>query len=320
MLAALIITAALAMVYANGANANFKGVASLFGSSTTSYWTAVRWAAVTTAVGCLAALFMPGTLLETFSGKGLVPNELVGHSDFLLAVGMGAAIANLLATRLGFPVSTTHMLMGAMLGAGLAAEPEGVRYAKLWDSFAKPLLITPVLALVLGGSVYLLLKLLRLAPDHRTPLLDSMHFLSAGAVGFARGMNDSPKVLALLVGGGQIHEAYGLLLVMLFMALGGFISARQVADTLSHKITGMNPGQGFAANLATSLLTTTASFHGLPVSTTHVSVGALLGIGITTKQARWRTIVPVLMAWLITLPCAGLLAAFMWWLVTLRGE
>ncbi len=320
MFTALIITAALAMVYANGANANFKGVASLFGSSTTSYWTAVRWAAVTTATGCLAALFMPGTLMETFSGKGLVPNELVGRPDFLLAVGMGAAIANLLATRLGFPVSTTHMLMGALLGAGLAAEPEGVRYAKLWESFARPLLITPVLALVLGGTVYLLLKLLRLAPDHRTPLLDSLHFLSAGAVGFARGMNDSPKLLALLVGGGQINEASGLLLVMLFMALGGFISARHVADTLSHKITGMNPGQGFAANLATSMLTTTASFHGLPVSTTHVSVGALLGIGITTKQARWRTVVPVLLAWLVTLPCAGLLAAFMWWLVTLRGE
>lgn len=320
MLTALIITAALAMVYANGANANFKGVASLFGSSTTSYWTAVRWAAVTTAAGCLAALFMPGTLMQTFSGKGLVPDHLVGQPDFLLAVGMGAAIANLLATRLGFPVSTTHMLMGALLGAGLAAEPEGVRYTKLWESFARPLLITPALALVLGGTVYLLLKLLRLAPDHRTPLLDALHFLSAGAVGFARGMNDSPKLLALLVGGGQISEGPGLLLVMLFMALGGFISARQVADTLSHKITGMNPGQGFAANLATSLLTTTASFHGLPVSTTHVSVGALLGIGITTKQARWRTVVPVLMAWLITLPCAGLLAAFMWWLVTLRGE
>jgi PiT family inorganic phosphate transporter len=133
-------------------------------------------------------------------------------------------------------------------------------------------------------------------------------------------MNDSPKLLALLVGGGQIHEAYGLLLVMLFMALGGFISARHVAETMAHKITGMNPGQGFAANLATSMLTTTASFHGLPVSTTHVSVGALLGIGITTKQARWRTIVPVLLAWLVTLPCAGLLAAFMWWLVTLRGQ
>lgn len=320
MLTVLIITAALAMVYANGANANFKGVASLFGSGTTSYQTAVRWAAVTTAAGCLAALLMPGTLMANFSGKGLVPNELVGHPDFLLAVGMGAAIANLLATRLGFPVSTTHMLIGALLGAGLAAQPEAVQWGKLWENFARPLLLAPVLALALGSVLYLLLRRLHLAPDHRTRSLDSLHFLSAGAVGFARGMNDSPKLLALLVGGGQMNETYGLLLVMLFMALGGFISARQVADTLAHKITGMNPGQGFAANLATSMLTTTASFHGLPVSTTHVSVGALLGIGITTKQARWRTVVPVVAAWLITLPCAGFLAALMWWLVAMLSK
>jgi len=71
----------------------------------------------------------------------------------------------------------------------------------------------------------------------------------------------------------------------------------------------MDPGQGFAANLATSILTSTASLHGLPVSTTHVSVGALLGIGITTQQARWRTVLPVLLAWIVTLPSAALLSA-----------
>ena len=75
----------------------------------------------------------------------------------------------------------------------------------------------------------------------------------------------------------------------------------------------MDPGQGFVANLATSALTTTASLHGLPVSTTHVSVGALLGIGITTRQARWKTALPVLLAWLTTLPAAALLSALAWW-------
>jgi PiT family inorganic phosphate transporter len=71
----------------------------------------------------------------------------------------------------------------------------------------------------------------------------------------------------------------------------------------------MNPGQGFAANFATALLVTTASYHGLPVSTTHVSVGALLGIGIATRQAKWRTVIPVLTAWIVTVPCAALLGA-----------
>jgi PiT family inorganic phosphate transporter len=70
-----------------------------------------------------------------------------------------------------------------------------------------------------------------------------------------------------------------------------------------------NAGQGFAANLATALLVTTASSHGLPVSTTHVSVGSLLGIGIATRQAKWKPVLGVLLAWIITLPCAAVLAA-----------
>lgn len=312
MLSALLIVTALAVAYANGANANFKGVASLFGSGTTSYRTSVSWAAVTTAAGCVTALLLPGTLLQAFSGKGLVPQTLIDQPAFLLSVGAGAAFANLLATRLGFPVSTTHMLMGALLGTGVAAQPEAVQWGKLWENFARPLLLAPVLALVLGSVLFLVLRRLHLAPDHRTRSLDSLHFLSAGAVSFSRGLNDTPKMAALLIGVEGLGLKPALLLVMLAMACGGLFSARQVADTLAHKITGMNPGQGFAANLATSLLTTTASLHGLPVSTTHVSVGALLGIGITTQQARWRTIIPVLLAWVITLPTSALLAALIY--------
>lgn len=125
MFAALLITATLGVAYANGANANFKGVASLFGSGTTGYWTAVRWATITTAVGCLVALMGSSVMLQAFSGRGLVPEALAAHPVFLVAVAGGAGVANLLATRLGFPVSTTHMLMGGLLGAGLAAQPGG---------------------------------------------------------------------------------------------------------------------------------------------------------------------------------------------------
>ena len=317
MLVALLIIATLAVAYANGANANFKGVASLFGSGTTSYVTAVRWATITTAAGCLVAMLGSGAMLQAFSGKGLVPDALATQPVFLFAVATGAALANLLATRLGFPVSTTHMLMGGLLGAGLAAQPDGVNYVKLWDTFGKSLLLSPVLALVIGALLYLVLRLVKLAPDHRTPTLDALHFLSAGAVCFARGLNDTPKMAALLVGAAGLGVKPAMLLILVLMALGGLISARHVADTLAHKITDMNPGQGFAANLATSVLTTTASLHGLPVSTTHVSVGALLGIGITTKQAKWKTVIPVLLAWLVTLPSAALLAALIFKLTKL---
>lgn len=303
----LIVLAVIVVAYTNGANANFKGVASLFGSGTTSYRTAVNWAAITTAAGCIAATFLAATMLKTFSGKGLVPEELIAQPVFLFSVAAGAGATGFLATWLGFPVSTTHMLTGALLGAGWLAGD--VNVAKLWESFVKPLLLSPVIAVAAGGGVYLVLKTLRLAPDHRTKTLDALHFLSAGAVCFARGLNDTPKMAALLLGIGWLQGSTSILLVAVAMALGGLISAKQVAETLAHKITGMNPGQGFAANLATALLVTTASVHGLPVSTTHVSVGALLGIGITTRQAKWRTVIPVLAAWVITLPVSAIIAA-----------
>jgi len=183
--------------------------------------------------------------------------------------------------------------------------------ARLWEAFVKPLLLSPVFAVVAGSLLYLILKLLRLAPDHRTRTLDTLHFISAGAVCFARGLNDTPKMAALLLGIGWLQGSAGMIVIAIAMALGGLISAKQVAETLAHKITGMNPGQGFAANLATALLVTTASLHGLPVSTTHVSVGALLGIGITTRQAKWKTAIPVLAAWVITLPVSALVAALL---------
>jgi PiT family inorganic phosphate transporter len=81
---------------------------------------------------------------------------------------------------------------------------------------------------------------------------------------------------------------------------------------MARKITQMNPGQGFSANLATAILVTSASYHGLPVSTTHVSVGALLGIGTATRQAKWHTVIPVLLSWIVTLPCAAAMGALVY--------
>ena len=96
-----------------------------------------------------------------------------------------------------------------------------------------------------------------------------------------------------------------------------FMSAAKVAETMSVKITSMNHGQGFAANLATGVLVILASLYGLPVSTTHVSVGALAGIGLTQRKANIKVLRGIVLSWVITLPCAAFSAAFIWW-VTAR--
>ncbi|MDB6150075.1 MAG: cysP [Chthoniobacter sp.] len=309
MLLSLLFVAACLVAFTNGANANFKGVASLYGSGTTSLRVALWWGTATTFAGGIASLFFAQGLLKAFSGKGLVPDAVTQSPDFLLAVALGAALTSFLATRFGFPVSTTHALTGALVGAGFASGDHIVHLGALGKTFVLPLLLSPVLAVTTGVLIYLLLKAARLLPDHRTRTLDTLHFLSGGAASFARGLNDTPKIAALLLLARGLDVRGDLLVIAIMIAAGGLVDARNVAETLAKNVTRMNPGEGFAANVSTALLVMTASFFALPVSTTHVSVGSLVGIGIITRQAKWQSVGQIVLSWLITVPCGAALAA-----------
>ena len=354
--------ATLFLAYNNGANDNFKGVASLFGSNTVSYRVAITWATVTTFSGSMASFFLAQTLIKMFSGKGLVPDELVGSHAFLSAVALGAGITVWLATLTGFPISTTHSLTGAIVGAGLMAVGLQVNFALLTQKFLLPLFISPVAAVLLAFVFYYIFRAARLrlgiekeycvcigrekrlvpiaqpasalalqpaaeiamhlGPEAQCSeqyagrywglncqrTIDAAHFLSAGVVCFARGLNDTPKIAALLLVVQALDLHLGIALVGVAMAVGGLLNARRVAETISRKMTTMNHGQAFAANLATGVLVVIASKLGYPVSTTHVSVGSLAGIGVITRQANLKVIVSILCAWFITLPCAALFA------------
>ncbi|MFN7945247.1 MAG: inorganic phosphate transporter [Blastocatellia bacterium] len=358
---ALIVAAVLLLAYSNGANDNFKGVATLFGSGTTNYRRALAWATLTTFAGSMLALLLARGLVDTFRGRGLVPDAVTTQSEFLVAVSLGAAFTVLIATWTGLPVSTTHALTGALVGAGLLATHGQVMLAKLASSFALPLAFSPVVSIIITLLLYPAFKFIRgrsgvtsqtcvcvesgfqqvmAQPDgtlafvnsgqliqigskadcveryqgrmlgvEASAALDALHYLSAGAVSFARGLNDTPKIVALLIAAQAVAPNTGLALVAVVMAAGGLLNARRVAETMSKKITRMNPGQGFTANLVTALLVTVASRFGLPVSTTHVSVGSLFGIGLVNGTAQKKMIGAILLAWLTTLPIAALLGA-----------
>ncbi len=331
---AIILLATLCLAYANGSNDNFKGVATLFGSGTTHYRKALGWATITTFLGSITAVFLAETLLKTFSGKGLVSPELAATAEYGAAVAFGAGLTVLLATWIGMPVSTTHSLVGALVGAGWMADST-IEFDRLGNGFVIPLLVSPVLAFLATAWVYPVFSWCRrktgirsvgesdkeyvgrLAGMEAGPLLDRMHFLSAGAVSFARGLNDTPKIAALLLLTGSISRFTSTALVGLVIGVGGVISAKRVAETMSKKITPMNHGQGFTANLITSLIVIFASRLGLPVSTTHVSCGSLFGIGTVTRQGQWNVIGKILGAWLVTLPIGALLGGVAYLLVTL---
>lgn len=350
------------LAFSNGANDNFKGVASLFGSGAASYRTALAWATITTLAGSLSALFLAQTLLIKFSGKGLAPDELTQSIPFITAVAAGAGMTVILATRLGFPISTTHALLGALTGSTLLATGT-IKFAALGTSFVLPLLLSPVVAVLLAILIYTSFRQIRqrksvsnllclcveneptlaascfvdssgtlVSGQNRSLIIDSqsacadryagvifgfdlkkvvdaLHFFSAGAVCFARGLNDTPKITALLLLAPGFNLQAKIALIAVVMAVGGLLNARRVAETMSHKITSISHGQGLSANLTTALLVIFASKLGLPVSTTHVSVGALFGIGLTTKNANNHMMASILLSWLLTLPCAALCAS-----------
>jgi len=350
------------LAFANGANDNFKGVATLFGSGTTNYRRALWWGTWTTLSGSVFSIHFAGVLLKRFSGKGLIADAALADPRFAVSVVAAAGLTVLSATRLGLPISTTHALVGAMAGTALAGTAP-VSWDGLGQKFLAPLIASPLAALVVTASIYFTLRrfstpiglrrnscvcigqavpecsavlatasAMGALPDLGPParlavtygmepkcrerfvgatlglsaerLLNASHFLSAGVVGFARGLNDTPKIAALLLIAPAAETDVSLLICGLIIAAGGIISARRVAETMSHRITTMNPGQGFIANLVTGVLVIGASRFGLPVSTTHVSCGSLFGIGLSRGPARRGLITQVLTAWVATLPLA----------------
>lgn len=316
----LLFIAVCFLAFSNGANDNFKGVATLFGSGTTNYKKAINWATITTFAGAVAAIFLAEELVKNFSGKGLVPNELIQTPIFAIAIALGAAFTVFFATKIGMPISTTHSLVGALFGAGVMAVGSDFNFSKLGNTFLMPLFVSPLMAAVLSLIAYLVFKFLRkqfpsLHKENLTLLgisthkiLDSLHYISSGIVSFARGLNDTPKIVGLLLILNAIDIKWSMISVAVIMALGGLLNAKKVGETMSKKITKMNAGQGFTANMITGLLVTTASVHGLPVSTTHVSVGSLFGIGTATKKADYKMIGKIVLSWALTLPIAAIIS------------
>jgi PiT family inorganic phosphate transporter len=292
-----IIGLTLLLAFANGANDVSKGIATLVGSGVSRYRTAVIYGSICTVAGALlSALFARG-LVETFSGNGILVHHTTSAA-FLIAVACGAIGWLIIATATGLPVSTTHALVGALIGAaGLA----NVQWREIGTRVAIPLAVSPVMALLL---LLVVAPLFRRVSNGRA--VDVLHWISAGATSFFRGLNDTPKIVALGIAAGSSMFGW----VALAMGLGSLLAGLRVTRTLAEKVTPITHANGFAANVVTSLLVGLASRYALPVSTTHVSSGAIIGIGVMQKGTlRWKTIGEMLLAWIVTLPVSALIAA-----------
>jgi inorganic phosphate transporter, PiT family len=338
----------LALAWVNGANDVAKGVSTLIGSGVSRPSRAIWWGTLWTMLGGLAAVLWGAKLASAFGGSYLASGFALS-TDFIFGALVGAFAWVLLATRFGLPVSTTHALLGGIVGAALViAGPAGLRAGEIANKALLPLALSPLLAIVVCWLLLLAGRWVgkrvpvwqpgccpqenwranpfvcarTLSPSERfaARLWTALHWLSGGATSFARGLNDVPKIsaffiVALAAGSAAVPATnaplLAFVLVSVSMALGSIWGGLRVAEVLAHRVTRMDAAQGMTANLGTALLVLAASPLGLPVSTTHVSTGALFGIRWGTRQApaekdalRW-----ILFAWLVTLPVAGIIAA-----------
>jgi inorganic phosphate transporter, PiT family len=337
----------------NGANDNGKPVATLIGSGIASLRQGLGWGFWTTLAGSLCAVIWGATLLKAFSGQGLVALDVTAKVGFLPAVALGASMTVALATKLKLPISTTHALLGGLVGAGLVLGQGHIAWNVLGVKLAGPLLISPIAGLLTalllvfplrlfapkrvmgegcvciapsemmihsGGSVALRDASIKIGtlPECKSSggfmvlpplgkIVRGLHVLSSGAVSFARGLNDTPKIAAILLPVAFLSKSSAVLAVSVAMGLGGWFLSRGVAVTMSEKITDLKDREldAFAANVSTAFLVLLASRWGLPVSTTHVSTGSLVGTGLSHGEFQGRTLATILLAWITTLPMAA---------------
>lgn len=345
----LVLVALLA--YANGSNDNSKGVATLVGYGAATARQALLYGTITTAIGAAISFGCAGGLLKSFS-TGLFTNGTPGLDDaFFVCVLIGAFGWVIVATFTGLPVSTTHAIMGALIGVGLVAVGrDKVQWSVLGRGFVLPLVLSPVLGLaivyVLAWPVVALVRRDSAVRENVTvesaavvvaldggwagdsttavaveqvattklvpsPAANAVHWASGGLIGFARGWNDTPKIAALCLLAFPHHIGGGFAIVTVAMALGGLISGRKVLDTMARKLTPLPLPESVTASLTTAALVCLASWQGLPVSTTHVSTGAIIGAGLKNdpQSVKWKKVVEIGLSWIITLPAAGVLAA-----------
>jgi PiT family inorganic phosphate transporter len=366
----------LALAFANGTNDVSKAIATLVGSGITNYRTAIVWGTVWTVFGACASGLIASAMVKTFS-SGLIAPSTATPPTLALAVLTGAMIWVLIASRTGLPVSTTHALTGAIVGAGLAA----LAWDELiWSAIAKkialPLLLSPPLALTISALLHFALRTvaarwegacLCLLPASRALVtidakgmtrtlfqttglgqpvvavpsqcdraglrgitlgVDSVHWISSGLASFARGVNDAPKIAAMVLLGSVVvawpsvqFQVSTFVGVALAMGLGSYLGGLRVTEVLAEKVTTMDHAEGLSANLTTSSLVLVSATMGLPVSTTHVSSSAIIGIGLLkgVTAVRWRTVRDMVLAWIVTLPAAGILAWLAYFLLNRLG-
>jgi inorganic phosphate transporter, PiT family len=288
---------------------------------------AVFWAAF---FNFIAFLFFGLHVAETV-GKGIVSAEIV-DAQVIFGALMGAIIWNVITWVLGIPSSSSHALIGGLLGAGLAKAGSA---AVVWSGVIKTsaaIVGSPAFGLVLAMLLVLLTAwgFRRFTPLAADSSFRKLQFISASLYSLGHGGNDAQKTMGIIAVllysqgmlGGEFHVPFWVVLsCQAAMGIGTLLGGWRIVHTMGSKITRLTPQQGFCAETGGAITLFGATWLGIPVSTTHTITGAIVGVGAARRMSavRWNVASSIVVAWVITLPAAGLIASAFYLLAGLFG-
>jgi PiT family inorganic phosphate transporter len=320
LLLVVVIAVALAFDFTNG----FQDTANAIATSVSTRALSPRVAVVIAACANLGGAFLTTAVAKTV-GEGLIDTQLATQQTVLAAL-LGAIGWNLVVWRLGLPSSSSHALIGGLVGAAIVQSGvDGVNWHGLVHKVIFPALLSPALGFV--GAFALLVALLWLfAWTHPGPANRGFRLAQVGSgtfVAFIHGANDAQKTmgviaLALLAHGSIDHfyiPDWVKVAAGLAIGLGTYAGGWRVIRTLGQRIFKIEPASGFAAQTAGGLTLYLATHFGYPVSTTQTISGAVMGAGATRRLSavRWGVAGTIVRAWLITIPATALLAGLLYW-------
>jgi PiT family inorganic phosphate transporter len=323
-----VVVVALFFDFTNG----FHDTANSIATSVSTRALSPRLAVLTAAVLNFAGAFVSIKVAATVA-KGIVDPEAI-TLKIVLGGLVGAITWNLITWYLGLPSSSSHALIGGMIGSASAAEGfDVVKWRGLYEKVLIPSLAAPFLG-VLGAAaimVALLWIIRRRSPGVVNRVFRRLQLVSGGFVAFTHGTNDAQKTmgiiaLALVASGHLDAEKFDvplwvILCAALAMGAGTYAGGWRIIKTLGQRVAKLDPPQGFAAQTACASILWATAHYGFPVSTTHVISGSVLGAGATRRLSavRWGVAGNIVLAWLMTIPCAALVGAGMEVLTRLPG-
>jgi PiT family inorganic phosphate transporter len=324
-----LILVALAFDFLNGLHDAANSIATVVATKLLGPVQAVAFAAFFNFAAYFLMIWFPDLhkVADTI-GKGLIDKDLVTPSVVFSAL-VGAMFWNIVTWLKGIPSSSSHALVGGIVGAGLAAAGFGTIQ---WAGVSKTLLFIP-LAPLIGMVVAMLVMLIsswlaRLANARGAErAFRGCHLVSAAGYSLGHGLNDAQKTMGIITVllystgylQGEFHVPHWVALsCYVAIGLGTLTGGWKIIETMGSRITKLSQHQGFAASTGGSIMLFGASWAGIPVSTTHTITGAIIGAGVARRESavRWGVARNVVMAWLITIPCSGAVAAFFYWLTT----